>query len=111
VQLYSTGGVKVRQLNLHQIVAFSAAAAGFDASRFHKLEITARGSELQVALDGNVVEFDQGGRMVRRVAIPASWEGPPRTGYDQGTAGVAFGAEPRGAGGQQARNIAIGAIQ
>ena len=110
VQLYSTGVVKVRRLNPQQIVAFAAAPAGFDASRFHRLEIAARGLELGVTLDGKVVEFDQGGRMVRAVAIPPAWEGPPPSGYNRGTAGIAFGAEPRGAGGQQARHITVTAL-
>jgi DNA-binding winged helix-turn-helix (wHTH) protein len=108
VHLHPTGVVKVRRLNPHQIVAFSAPRRGFDATRFHKLEVTAHGSELEVALDGAPVEFDQGGRNRRIVSIPPAWDGPPPTGRNQGTAGIAFLSEPRGvAGRQQARNLVV----
>jgi hypothetical protein len=111
VQLFSTGVTKVRRLNPHRVVAFAAAPAGFDPAQFHRLEVSARGSQLRVALDGTALQFDQGGVMVTSVAIPAAWEGPPPSGFNHGTAGVAFASEPRGrATGQRFRNLQISSL-
>lgn len=108
MQLYSDGVVKVRCLNPHQIVAFTAPPREFDASSFHRLELRATGRNLEVKMDGRALEFDQGGKLVETVAIPAAWDGPPRIGTDRGTAGIAFSAEPPGAGsGQQVRNLQV----
>ena len=108
VQLYSDGVVKVRCLNPHQIVAFTAPSREFDARRFHHLQVRASAGNLEVTMDGRALAFDQGGKMVETVAIPAAWDGPPRVGSDRGTAGIAFSAEPLGAGGgQQARNLQV----
>jgi len=108
VQLDSTGRVRVRCLNPQRVVAYAAPAPDFDATRFHRLEIVACGTELQAALDGNALEFDQGGQRVRSVSIPPSWEGQPPIGFNQGTAGIAFASDPSGGGtGQQARDIHI----
>jgi hypothetical protein len=108
VQLYSDGVVKVRCLNPHQIVAFTAPPREFDAGRFHALEVRAGGRLLEVKLDARTLQFDQGGKLAATVAIPAVWDGPPRIGTDRGTAGIAFSAESNGAGGgQQARNLQV----
>ena len=60
-------------------------------------------------LDGKALEFEQGGKRVEHVEIPATWDGPPRLGRNRGTAGVVFGSEEnRGAlGGQRVRNLAV----
>ena len=49
------------------------------------------GDRLQAAVDGRIVEFDEGGRKTRTASIPPAWEGPPRTGNNDGAAGVWFG--------------------
>jgi hypothetical protein len=108
VQLMSKGVVRVRCLNPNRVVAFTAPAAGFDSRRFHRLELIARGEELRAALDSHPLEFDQGGRRVASVSLAKLWKGPPPLGTNQGSAGIAFGSEPRfRATGQQARNIRI----
>jgi len=108
VQLDSDGRVRVRCLNPHRVVAFTPVPAVFDGIHFHRLETLVRGTSLQVKLDGVPLEFDQEGRPVNVVSIPAAWVGPPKTGTNQGTAGIAFSSEPRESGGhQQARNIVV----
>jgi len=109
VQLHSNGMVKVRRLNPLAVVAFSSAIPVFDTDVFHSLKMEARGAGLQVWLDGKSVRFEQGGRQVDRVDIPAAWERPERVGENQGTAGVCFGAEDnRGQiGGQRVKNLIV----
>ena len=109
VQLNSTGMVKVRRLNPLSVVAFTPPLSGFDTEIFHSLKTEARGTALQVWLDGELLRFDQGGRRVDRVDIPPAWDTPERIGENQGAAGVAFGAEDnRGRiGGQRVRNLTI----
>jgi DNA-binding winged helix-turn-helix (wHTH) protein len=109
VQLYSTGMIKIKRLNPWAVVAFSPPIAGFDASRFHRLEIEARGEALGVRLDGQTATFRQGDRTTAAVSIPPSWEGPPTVGRNEGAAGVAFWCEEdRGLiGGQRARDFHI----
>lgn len=105
VQLHSTGEIKIKQLNPFAEIASSCKPASFDAGVQHKLEISARGSQLQVALDGKLQTFKQNGQVMTEVDIP------PTIGSNDGTAGIAFGAETnRGQiGGQRADNISIGA--
>jgi DNA-binding winged helix-turn-helix (wHTH) protein len=109
VQLHSNGMLKVRRLNPLAVVAFTAADSRFDPAVYHALTMEARGKNLQVWLDGKPVRFEQGGRTVDRVEIPAAWESPEHIGDNQGAAGVAFGAEDnRGqSGGQQVRKLAV----
>ena len=109
VQLLSTGTVKVKRLNPPAVVAFSKPPPGFDPAVFHQLETEARGASLTVRLDGSAVVFDQRGKPVQSVSIPSTWNGPPPVGQNQGTAGIAFGAEDNRTqlGGQQARNVRI----
>ena len=109
VQLHSNGMIKVRRLNPLSVVAFTAPRPGFDAKIFHQLTTEARGAVLQVWLDGELVQFDQGGRGVDRVDIPPAWETPERVGDNQGAAGVAFGAEDNRSqiGGQRVRNLSV----
>jgi len=109
VQLTSDGMVKVRRLNPLAVVAFSPSIRGYDTAIFHSLRMEARGAVLQVWLDGRAVQFEQGGRLVNRVEIPAAWESPEKMGQNQGAAGVFFGAEDnRGQiGGQQVKNLTI----
>jgi DNA-binding winged helix-turn-helix (wHTH) protein len=108
VVLFSNGAISVQRLNPSAVVAFST-IRGFDATIFHHLEMVAVGERLQVAVDGNPIRFDQGGQQTYTVAIPPLWDGPPRIGYNRGTAGIAFWArQNRGAiGGQSARNLQI----
>jgi hypothetical protein len=91
VVLFSTGMVTVQRLNPGAVVAF-AQLPHFDASVFHHLEIAAVGERLQAAVDGSVVQFDQGGQSTFTVSIPSPWNGPPVVGYNRGTAGIAFWA-------------------
>lgn len=109
VQLNSNGMVKVRRLNPLAVVAFSSAIPDFDTEIFHSLKMEARGTALQVWLDGKPLWLEQGGRRVDRVEIPAAWESPERVGQNQGTAGVFFGAEDnRGQiGGQRVKNLTV----
>ena len=109
VQLHSNGVVRVKRLNPHAVVAFAAARAGFDPAAFHHLEISARGRELRVRLDGDLVSFDQAGQAVTAVGIPPVWEGPPAVGHNDGAAGIAFGSELLNSqiGGQQVKNLTV----
>jgi uncharacterized protein (TIGR03437 family) len=109
IQLHSTGEVKVKRLNPQAIVAFSGKPATFNPAVLHTLEIAAQGTNLQVALDGQLLTFNQNGSLVTTVSIPPAWEGPPVVGTNQGAAGIAFGAEDnRGQiGGQRADNLVI----
>ena len=105
VQLDSTGQVKVKMLNPQSVVASAAAPASFDNTVFHTLETAVQGTTLQVALDGQLLTFNQGGSPVTTVAITAT------SGSNDGTAGISFGAEPnRGLiGGQRADNLVVSA--
>ena len=109
VQLLSTGLVRVKRLHPVAVVAFSKTPLRFDPSVFHKIEIAAKGEELEVALDGQILTFDQGGVERSVVRIPPRWETANPAGKNRGSAGVAFGSEPYRdrAGGQEARNIRL----
>jgi DNA-binding winged helix-turn-helix (wHTH) protein len=113
VQLHSTGVVKVLCLNPKAIVAFTAVPDAFDPAVFHSLEVAARGPSLGIRLDGKLLTFDQAGRMVDSVAIPATWEGPPASGKNGGAAGIAFGATDNRwkIGGQRAKNVVVRPIR
>jgi RNase P/RNase MRP subunit p29 len=110
VQLHSDGKVQVKCLNPLKTIAEARQPETFDSKSFHQLEIAARGNELQVALDGLVVEFETSDGPKSVVSIPSAWNGPPAIGDNQGAAGVMFSAENnRGQfGGQRADNLAIG---
>jgi len=90
VLLDSNGAMRIRGLNPNRVVAFTESSAAFDRTAYHRLEAMASGLKLQVKLDGALLEFDEGGKQVRTVSIPAVWEGPPPTGTNRGTAGIAF---------------------
>jgi DNA-binding winged helix-turn-helix (wHTH) protein len=108
VLLRCDGEVAVRELNPHKVVAFAEAQKNFVVNDFHALEVSVRGGSLGAWLDGEPLTFNHAGKMTKTVPIPPEWEGPPRIGTDQGTAGVLFVASNRdGGGGQQARNIRI----
>jgi hypothetical protein len=113
VQLHSTGEVKVKRLNPAATVAVSEKPPRFDAAIFHTLEIAAQGETLQVALDGRLLTFRQDGASVTTVAIPATWQGPPGVGFNDGTAGIIFAAEDnRGRiGGQRADNLVVSSFR
>lgn len=103
VRLESTGEVTIRRLNPNAVVAFSGKPPSFDATTSHTIEIAAGGTKLQVALDGRLQTFDQSGQLVTTLSIGAT------AGSNDGTAGIAYGAEGnRGQiGGQRADNIVI----
>lgn len=103
VQLWSNGEVRVKGLNPQIFVAVTGAPASFDSTVFHHLEMAVQGSNLQVALDGRLLTFNQNGNQVTTVSLPSS------SGSNDGTVGVAFGAETnRGQlGGQRARNLVV----
>jgi len=111
VQLHSNGLVRIKRLNPHAVVAFAAPRPGFDAAVFHHLEISARGRELRVWLDGDLLSLDQAGQVVTSVAIRPVWEGPPVAGHNDGAAGIAFGSELLNSNiwGQQVKNLTISA--
>jgi len=113
VQLHSTGEVQVRCLNPSSVIAFSAPKGSFDSSAFHALRAVALGPELNVWLDGKQVGFDQGGKIVTSVAIPAMWEGPPGMGTNGGAAGIAFGCmrNRHEIGGQRAKNLKVNSVR
>lgn len=103
VQLQSSGEIKLKRLNPFSEIASTCKPASFDASATHILEIAAGGNQLQVALDGRLQTFQQNNQFRTAVPIPAT------SGSNDGTAGIAFGAEQnRGLiGGQRADNIVV----
>ncbi|MBI4671923.1 MAG: hypothetical protein HY741_09700 [Chloroflexi bacterium] len=107
VQLESTGEVKLKRVNPSGVIATSCKPASFDTTVFHTLEIAAGGNQLQVALDGKLLTFTQNNELVIALLIP------PTAGSNDGTAGIAFGAEAnRGQiGGQRADNLAVTAYR
>jgi hypothetical protein len=111
--LHSNGMVTVKCLNPARMVAFTHALRGFDSGVFHRLDSAVKGETLEVGLDGRRLTCDQGGQSTKVVGIPPEWDGPPRVGHNDGTAGLAFASEPIlwKAGGQQARRLQIGIYQ
>ena len=101
--------MKVKCLNPWKTVAFAPAIPDFDPTRFHRLEVEARGESLHVWLDSKPVEFEHGSQRSSLVPIPPAWDGRPAVGRNDGTAGIFFGAEQnrRMIGGQQAKNIQV----
>jgi hypothetical protein len=90
VELYSNGAVAVRDLKTDQDVAVTAIPANFDFFVMHHLEIAAGGSSLQVALDGDLQTFTQGGQQTTTVSIPTNTTGTA------GSVGLAFGPPGNG---------------
>jgi hypothetical protein len=107
IQLHSTGEIKVMRLYPKAIVAFTGRVAGFDNTVFHRLEVAAQGTNLQVVLDGRLQTFSQDGKLVTIVGIPDTGIG------NHGTVGISFGCEDnRGQiGGQQADNLVVGTFR
>jgi uncharacterized protein (TIGR03437 family) len=117
VSLTNKGEVRVRRLDLDQMVAATGVPASFDATVYHTLEMVARSLTLQVYLDGKGLSFlpnclnNPGhspnfvcsGPAVTAVSLPAQ-EGP-----NNGTVGIVFGDEDnRGMlAGQRARNLVV----
>lgn len=103
VYLTSGGDVYVKMLNPPGVIAISPTIPSFDPSRFHSLRILGKGTALGVYLDGSRVTFAQNGAVSQTVTLPES------SGSNDGTVGIAFGAETvRGkVGGQRARNLVI----
>jgi DNA-binding winged helix-turn-helix (wHTH) protein len=108
VLLFSSGSVSVQRLNPSAVVAF-ASIPDFDPAVFHHMEVAAVGERMQVKVDGNLLQFDQGGRQTATVSIPSVWQGPPAVGFNRGAAGVAFSTrQNRSAiGGQVAKGIRV----
>jgi hypothetical protein len=103
IQLVSTGEVKVKNTSSAAIVASTGKPAAFDNTVFHTLEAAAQGHLIQVALDGQLLTFNQGSSSTTTVAIPDTG------GSNDGTAGIAFGRENAwpAIGGQSARNLIV----
>jgi uncharacterized protein (TIGR03437 family) len=103
VALTSAGEVMIRGLNPNITIATTGPSSSFNAAKTHTLELTAQGQSLTVYLDGSRLSFTQNGASVLTVALPVSG------GTNNGTAGIAFGAEAnRGkAGGQRAQHLVI----
>lgn len=107
VRLHSNGEVTVKNCHSTQIAgsiaASNGAPSGFDSSAWHRLEIAHNNGSLQVALNGRLLTFDQGGQQVTTLTLPATGGSP------NGGTGIAFSAEQnRGtAGGQRADDIVL----
>src|SRR5271157_35052 len=120
VFLTSTGEVRVRKLTpttTNSIVATTGVPASFDATVYHTLQMVAKGSTLQVYLDGKGLsflpnclnnpghspDFVCSGPSVTAVSLP------PQEGSNAGTVGIVFGDEDnRGKlAGQRAKNLVI----
>ena len=112
VVLCSSGEVIIKLLNGNApspFVASSGRVPVFDWRVYHTLEVAVQGESLEAALNGRLLMFRQAGRYVTRVRIPPFWQGPPATGFNNGTAGIFFGCEDnRGKiGGQSAANLVV----
>lgn len=107
VQLLSTGEIVVKSLNPWAPIATSGKPASFDPGAIHTLEIAAGADQLQVALDGRLQTFNQNDQLITKVNIPST------SGANDGTVGIAFGAEQnRGQiGGQRADNVTVTAFK
>ncbi len=107
VRLHSTGSVTVKNCFNTLIAAGSGVPGSFDSAAWHRFEIALNGAALQVALDGRLLVFNQGGLEAGTLTLPATGGGPA------GAAGIAFGSESnRGqAGGQQADDFVITAFR
>lgn len=107
VQLLSTGEIVVKRLNPWAPIATSGKPAAFDAGAIHTLEIAAGADQLQVELDGKLQSFNQDNEVVTKIHIS------PTSGSNDGTVGIAFGAEQnRGQiGGQRADNVIVTAFK
>lgn len=103
VELVSTGEVRILGLNPLATIATTGAPLSFDSTLKHTLKMAAQGTTLQVALDGNILAFVQGGARVTKVTLP------PTNGSNNGAVGISFGSsDNRGlAGGQRASNLVI----
>jgi Abnormal spindle-like microcephaly-assoc'd, ASPM-SPD-2-Hydin len=72
----------------------------------HTLEMMAKGSSMQVALDGVLQTFTQNGSPVAVVTLPVTG------GNNDGTVGIAFSSEdnPLMAGGERANNFVVSTV-
>lgn len=117
VSLTNKGEVRVRRLDLDQMVATTGVPASFDATVYHTLEMVARGLTLQVYLDGKGLSFlpnclNNPGHSPNFVCTGPSVTAvslPPQEGSNAGTVGIVFGDEDnRGMlAGQRAKNLVI----
>lgn len=107
VQLLSTGEIVVKSLNPWAPIATGGKPASFDPGAIHTLEIAASADQLQVALDGELLSFNQDKQVVTKIHISST------SGSNDGTVGIAFGAEQnRGQiGGQRADNVIVTAFK
>ena len=96
----------MRCLNPNTVTAFSEPSGAFDDSAPHHLDALVAGSDLRVWVDGRSVQFDQAGRTVTAVDLPALWQQGGRNG---GAAGIAFFCfdHPDCEGAQSAANIRV----
>ena len=103
VKVQSTGQVEVERLDTGAIVAYSGAPVSFDTSIAHDLQTAVQDSQLQVAIDGKLLEFSEDGLVSTVVTLPLT------SGSDDGAAGILFGDEPNPGqiSGQRAGNLVI----
>lgn len=91
--------MRVVGLNPFATIARSGVPASFDSTVKHSLQLAAKGSTLQVALDGKVLSFPQSPTLM----LPANGRS------NDGTVGISFVSTDNSglAGGQQASNLVI----
>jgi hypothetical protein len=102
IQLHSTGEVRVKRLGGGPMVAATDKPASFDDQVRHKLEVTAEGDTLQVALDDKLLTFTQQGARTTSIRLDRFPLSP--TG-----AGILFAAEDNRfvIGGQKVDNLVV----
>jgi hypothetical protein len=103
VELKNTGVVIVKNLHSGLIVASTEGIPSFDNTVFHHLAVNAQRNILATQVDGQLQTFIQNGLLGTQVVIPETG------GSNDGTVGIAFGAEfNRGqAGGQRAVDLVV----
>ena len=117
VSLTSKGEVRVRVLDLNEIVGTTGVPASFDATVYHTLEMVAQSLTLQVYLDGKGLSFltnclNNPGHSPNFVCTGApvtTVSLPPQEGPNDGTVGLTFGDEDNlgMAAGQRAKNLVV----
>ena len=85
------------------IVAFSGYPVSFSNAIAHNLQVAVQGNQLQVALDGKLLDMSENGLVNTAVTLPVT------AGSDGGAAGVLFGDTPNPGQitGQRANNLVI----
>ena len=71
VKLQSTGQVQVERLDTGGIVAYSGAPVSFNTAIAHDLQVAVQGDQLQVALDGKLLDMSENGLVNTAVTLPS----------------------------------------